>query len=204
VLVALAAGALFAEELDYGRHHALLLAGRPEAWSAIQPALHNRAVGTGHQVVDYLKQAANVGLALWLVLVPALGAAAGRAPGSGRGGGLRRLRGLGVRAPSPWYAATVGVYVATSQVVHALQGAAERRGVGWRPLDGNVSEFGELVVYYVVALYAYETLRRPSAATGRPAAVASTPFDAGPRRESGAAPDRRAAAPPRPRPCRAA
>ncbi len=156
LFVALAAGALLAEELDYGRHHLQLLVGDPAAWAGAPPALHNRAVGADHQVVDYMKQAANVGLALWFVLAPL-------APARWRGALLRR----GLRVPAPWYAATVGVFAAVSELAHRLQRASEQGGAGWRPLDGNVAEFGELVVYYLLALYAVDVLRSAAGLTDR-------------------------------------
>jgi len=53
----------------------------------------------------------------------------------------------------PALAATVLVFVGVSRLAHALQDATRGAGVGPRALDGNVSEFGELVVYYLLALY---------------------------------------------------
>lgn len=150
VAAAVAAGVLL-EELDYGRHHALLLAGRPEAWSAVPPpALHNRPVGRDHEVVDYLKAAANVGLALWFVLLPLV-----RRFGALRGSAAWQIvsRWVAPWLPSAWSAATVLVFVGVSRLAHALQDATRAAGAGPRALDGNVSEFGELIVYYLVALY---------------------------------------------------
>lgn len=118
IVIAVVAGGLLAEELDYGRHHAALLSGRPAEWVGGTPALHNRSVGADYQVVDYLEKAANVGLAVWFALAPlALRPQARRAlrVATATSSTVRRLAGRYARqVPSRWYAATVGVYVATS------------------------------------------------------------------------------------------
>jgi hypothetical protein len=68
---------------------------------------------------------------------------------------LTGSRPLGPLTPSLWYVATVAVMVAVSHVPHALESLGADPG----SLRSNLSEFRELIVYWLGALFARDIIR---------------------------------------------
>lgn len=134
------------EEVDYGRHWYEWLTGDigpldAESWNR---NLHNRVAGTGEQYSTYMRFSASVFVGLAFVLAPLF---------------LQRSRHEWVRMllPSRWMIATVVLMVLLSDLAHALDDAG-RAVIGGVPgnLERNISEFRELILYYLFGLYGLE------------------------------------------------
>ena len=147
-LVVAAVGFVFVllEEVDYGRHWYEYVTGdvgplSPDDWDR---NLHNRRTGEGVQYARYMRFGASVFIGIAFVFAPLL---------------LQRSRRPLVQLllPSRWMIATVVLMVLLSDLAHALEdaGRATIAGVPGN-LERNISEFRELVLYYLFGLYCLE------------------------------------------------
>ena len=156
--LAMTAGAAFLvlEEVNYGQHYLALLTGVGSEQEVGPRSLHNIGATT-----DWLKLGGDIAIAALFVVVPLLRQLTGRAF-------------LGPLTPGPWYVATVALMVLVSQVPHMLDGLASDPG----SLRHNLSEFRELMLYHLGALFAWDVVnaRRfamaPGLTKGRRGAVA--------------------------------
>ncbi len=128
---------LLLEEIDYGLHYYEYLAGVPHEETAQVRNLHNVGDRT-----DVLKTLSLVGMLGVFVVAPLA---------------LRRSTHRWVRylTPEPAMALTLLVAIITRTVVHSLKD----RGLGFG-LEGNLSEFRELVMYYLGLMYTIYLARR--------------------------------------------
>ncbi|NIM70318.1 MAG: hypothetical protein GTN86_07115 [Xanthomonadales bacterium] len=145
-------GALFVllEETDYGRHFFDLVRGQagsldPERW---RRNLHSVTMADGQMLASWFKLAARLVLVTWFLLLPLLW----RPP---PGGWVARF------LPSRWFTATVMLLLMVSALAHGL----DDRGLGiihgsQGNLHKNISEFGELLLYYLAMVYTVETAGR--------------------------------------------
>lgn len=126
---------VFLEEIDYGLHFYELARGIPpdEAREVSQRNLHNVGDRTSQ-----LKRISEITMVLVFVVAPF-------ALMRTQNPTLRYLR------PDPYSVLTLVAALIVRSVAHAL----EDRGLGVG-LEGNISEFRELVTYYLFALYAYQ------------------------------------------------
>ena len=139
VFVGMSGGALFLllEEVNYGQHYLALLTGTGAEQEIGPRSLHNFGDAT-----DWMKLAGDIGIGVFFVVVPLIRQMTGKAL-------------LGPVTPSLWYLTTVAVMVIVSQVPHLLAGGGADAG----PLRSNLSEFRELMVYYLGALFSWEVIR---------------------------------------------
>lgn len=148
ILLVAASGFVFVllEEIDYGRHWYEYATGEVGSLSAENwnRNLHNRVAGTGEQYSTYMRFASSVFVGLAFVLAP-LFLQGSRHP-------LVRLL-----LPSRWMVTTVVLMVLLSNLAHALDDAGYAV-IGGVPgnLEQNISEFRELVLYYLFGLYCLE------------------------------------------------
>ena len=167
-VVAAGAAFVFLEETDYGLHYYELMVslatGAPPVTAPGVRNVHNLGENTNR-----MKLVADGVLGVLFLVVP-FAPTWWRVSGSRWAADRRRsvlessrkLVGTLLLAPdsplrpSRWYAATIGVMVVTAQIPHALFRAGH--GPGW--LTSNLSEFREVLIYYVFALYTYDVLRR--------------------------------------------
>lgn len=128
---------LLLEEIDYGLHYYEYLAGVPHEEAVQVRNLHNVGDRT-----DVLKTLSLVGMLGVFVVAPLA---------------LRRTTHRWVRylTPEPAMALTLVVAIITRTVVHRLND----RGLGFG-LEGNLSEFRELVMYYLGLAYTIYLARR--------------------------------------------
>ncbi len=154
---------LFLEEIDYGLHYYEFMAGVPPEQIATVRNLHN--IGDRTSQMKHIADFA-MGFAFVFALLP-----------------LRRAKSAWVRffAPDPYLALTLILAVLTSRIAHTLDD--QGLGVGIR---SNISEFRELVTFYIGLMYTLELSRRarlePPVATSAPAPPAQdreVPRDAG-------------------------
>lgn len=160
---ALVAGFLFLEELDYGLHYYEYLAGVPHDQAAQTRNLHNVGDRT-----DVLKTLAVVGMLGLFVALPL---------------SLSKVRNRWVRyfVPEPAMALTLLAAILTRTIAHHLA----RRGLG-HGLEGNLSEFRELVMYYLGLAYTIRLARREPAERSDLPSVPPTPQASPARSTSGA------------------
>jgi hypothetical protein len=140
-LIAAAAAFLAFEEVDYGIHYWELITGRKANVSVRN--IHNQGDNT-----DRLKLIAYLGIVVVCVALPLL---------------RPRIRIAWVRdlIPSRWIISTAALLVVTPRIAHWL---ASQSGDG--SLTGNISEFEEIIVYYLLVLYVWELRQRSQALNG--------------------------------------
>lgn len=136
---------VFLEEINYGQHYLALIIGRGSEAELGPMSVHNLSDTT-----DIMKLSGDAGMALILVLVPV----ASRF--------LERPL-LGMYTPSAWYVASMLIMLAAGQLSQELSAAG--MGPGW--LRYNVSEFRELFIYYIGALYARDVAHARAAVAAR-------------------------------------
>ena len=143
LLIVLLSVFTFLEEIDYGAHFIEYFSGEhgslaQETWDR---NWHNKTSASGVQNVSYLKLASNIGMLTGFVLAPLL-------LSSTRNPTLRLL------VPSRWMIATVVLIVLLGFLAHYLDDAGYSM-IGATPgnLYKNISEFGELNMYYLFLLY---------------------------------------------------
>ncbi len=136
---------LFLEEIDYGLHYYELLASVAPDQAAEVRNFHNVGNRTSQ-----MKRVADVCLVLTFVIAPLP---------------LRRAKAPWLRflAPDPYLALTLLVGLLTRTIAHALND--QGLGIGIR---SNISEFREVITYYVAFLYVLELSRRDSPASAAP------------------------------------
>lgn len=139
--IAVLASLVFLEEIDYGLHHWESLMGALPKDKAKVRNIHN----IGH-TTEKIKLVVNVGCALLFVLAP-LAALRVRNPY------------LQYLAPSPWAIATIALLVVLSKWARYLQDSGFNSSGALR---GNLSEFEELLLYYLSLVYLADVARRPS------------------------------------------
>jgi hypothetical protein len=135
---------VFLEEIDYGAHFLEMLTGNsgslsPDGWDR---NLHNRTLPSGEQVASYIKLGGNILVLAGFVVAPL-------ALGDSRNRTVRLL------VPSKWVIATVALTIAIARLAHVLDDAGfgiinDQQG----NLHLNISEFRELLVYYLFLVYA--------------------------------------------------
>lgn len=137
VVVALGAMFMFLEEIDYGLHYYEYLAGVSPDEIAERRNFHNVGSRTSK-----MKSIGTVATVLLFGVAPFLLARA-------RDPWLRYFR------PDPYMALLLLVAFATRSIAHSL----DARGLG-HGLEGNLSEFRELITYYTGLVYTIHLVRR--------------------------------------------
>ena len=125
------------EELNYGQHYLALLLGSGSEAEVGPISVHNAG-----DLTDGFKLVADLGIAVLFVALPLLRHWTGVAP-------------LGSVTPNLWYLTTVALIVMLGQLPHML--SALELGPGW--MTYNLSEFRELLIYYIGALYLWDLAR---------------------------------------------
>lgn len=134
VMIILMLGTVFVllEEIDYGKHYYDYMIGRPWYADTGFRNIHNMGDTT-----DVLKRFADIGMVLFFVVLPLAFA-------KSRNDLLRYI------TPDRFFILTMITMFAISKLAHFLADA----GVGTTgPIRKNISEFRELLVYYVFMIY---------------------------------------------------
>jgi len=143
LLLLLLSGFTFLEEVDYGAHFIEYFTGQNttlslETWDR---NWHNKTGPMGVQNVSYMKVASRIVMLAGFVIGPLL---------------LEKIRHPVIRLlmPSKWMISTVVLIALLSLLAHQLDDAGYSiiSGVGGN-LDKNISEFGEMNMYYLLLLY---------------------------------------------------
>lgn len=147
VIIAVMASFVFLEEIDYGLNY----------WEALTGTLpeHQAQVRNIHNISNYtkwIKHIVDLGFFLLFALAP-LAAIRMRNPY------LRYL------APSPWAIATLVIMVVLSKWAYHLNASGLNTSGALR---SNISEFRELLIYYLSLVYLADVARRPSPFGGKP------------------------------------
>jgi hypothetical protein len=147
VIIAVLALFVFLEEIDYGLTYWELLSGTLPEHRAQVRNIHNIDKNTIR-----IKQVVDLGFFILFALVP-LAAIRIRNPY------LRYL------APSPWAIGTLVIMVALSKLAVSLNASGFNLSGA---LHSNISEFRELLMYYLSLVYLVDVARRASPFGGNP------------------------------------
>lgn len=141
VLLLLAVVSITLEELDFGTSLASLISGQP-LYAPAADGSFDPSQAAGEQIAGLIKLGASAAVLALFVLAPLL-----MAPS--------RNRTVKMLAPSYWVLATVAVAVVISRLAAMLNnaGLGEIQGVPGA-LTHDIAEFGELIVYFLLLVYA--------------------------------------------------
>jgi hypothetical protein len=156
LFTAMAAVVIFLEEIDYGLHYYDYYAGKTQAQVVYQMTVEGklRNIHNTGKTTSVIKLMVYIGIVLLFVLLPLL-------PKKG----IQKMPLLEYFTPSKYIIGTAITLFMLNQIVLYLNEIRYDKSLS---LSGNVSEFEEVMTYYIFLLYAIEMLRKKYKGTPTP------------------------------------